>query len=146
MTDATPEGITTETWHKHLEFIQNAVIRMTQNSYLLKGWTVTLVAATFAVSLSVTSVWLVGSALFPTIAFSILDASYLRQERLFRRLYDDVRRDRNKVEPFSLDIQPYKHRVQTTARIMVSTSILPFYGSIALIIVLAVIARLLSST
>ena len=59
---------------------------MTQNSYLLKGWTVTLVAATFAVSLSVSSVWLAGTALLPTVAFSVLDARYVREERLFRRL------------------------------------------------------------
>ncbi len=145
MTKAETDGVSQETWHKHLEFIQNTVTRMTQNSYLLKGWTVTLVAATFAVSLSVTSVWLIVGALFPTIAFSILDAHYLCQERLFRRLYDDVRRDRNKIEAFSLDTQPYKRDVEKPAKIVFSISILPFYGAIALVIVLAVIARVLAA-
>jgi hypothetical protein len=147
----TTEDLAEEAWHKHLEFIQNAISRMTQNSYLLKGWTVTLVAATFAVSISVASVWLVVTALFPTVAFALLDARYLREERLFRRLYDAVRRDRDKnqhekldkVEAFSMDTQPYEKDVEQIAQIMASVSILTFYGSIALVIVLAGIARAL---
>lgn len=147
----TTEDLTEEAWHKHLEFIQNAISRMTQNSYLLKGWTVTLVAATFAVSLSVNSVWLVVTALLPTIAFSVLDARYVREERLFRRLYDAVRRDRDKgcheepdkVEAFSMDTQPYEKDVKKMRETMASVSILPFYGPIAVVIVLAVIARTL---
>ncbi len=151
MTKTTTADLTEEAWHKHLEFIQNAISRMTQNSYLLKGWTVTLVAATFAVSLSVNSVWLVATALLPTIAFSMLDARYAREERLFRRLYDAVRRDRDqswheepdKVEAFSMDTQPYETYVETMRRTWASGSILAFYGPIVLVIVLAGIARAL---
>ncbi len=153
MKGRTTQDLTEEAWHKHLEFIQNAISRMTQNSYLLKGWTVTLVAATFAVSLSVGSVWLVATALLPTVAFSVLDARYVREERLFRRLYDAVRRDRDKdrnkepdkVEAFSMDTQPYEKDVKTMREIMASVSILPFYGSIALVIALAGVARALLS-
>ena len=151
MKKSTTEDLTEEAWHKHLEFIQNAISRMTQNSYLLKGWTVTLVAATFAVSVSVASAWLVATALFPTVAFALLDARYLREERLFRRLYDAVRRDRDKsrhqesekVEAFSMDTQPYEKDVKEMQEIMISVSILPFYGSIALVIMLAGLARAL---
>lgn len=151
MTKMTTENLSEESWHKHLEFVQNVISRMTQNSYLLKGWTVTLVAATFAVSLSVNSAWLVATALLPTIAFSVLDAGYVRGERLFRRLYDAIRRDRDKnyheesdkVEAFSMDTQPYEKDVKKIREIVVSVSILPFYGSIALVIVLASIARVL---
>ncbi len=147
----TTEDLAEEAWHKHLEFIQNAVSRMTQNSYLLKGWTVTLVAATFAVSISITSVWSAATALFPTVAFALLDARYLREERLFRRLYDAVRRDRDKdcheepdkVEAFSMDTKPYEKDVKKTREIMLSVSILPFYGSIALVVLVAIVARAL---
>jgi hypothetical protein len=34
---------------KHLEFIQSTVGRMASNLFLLKGWTITLIAAVFAV-------------------------------------------------------------------------------------------------
>lgn len=33
---------------KHLEFIQNVITRMNSNSFMIKGWCVTLVAALFA--------------------------------------------------------------------------------------------------
>lgn len=35
---------------KHLEFIQYIINRMAKNSFLLKGWTVTIVAAFFALA------------------------------------------------------------------------------------------------
>jgi hypothetical protein len=35
---------------KHLELVQGIVTRMARNSFLLKGWTVTLVAAIFALT------------------------------------------------------------------------------------------------
>ena len=36
---------------KHLEFIQNTINRMARNSFLLKGWMVTIVVGLFAISL-----------------------------------------------------------------------------------------------
>jgi len=35
---------------KHLEFIQTIINRMAANSFLIKGWAITLVAALFALS------------------------------------------------------------------------------------------------
>ena len=35
---------------KHLEFIQNVINRMNSNSFLIKGWAVTLIAAIFALA------------------------------------------------------------------------------------------------
>ena len=35
---------------KHLEFIQGIITRMANNSFMLKGWAVTLVAGIFALS------------------------------------------------------------------------------------------------
>lgn len=35
---------------KHLEFIQLTIIRMNVNSFLVKGWLITLVAAVFVLS------------------------------------------------------------------------------------------------
>ena len=36
--------------HKHLEFVQAAVNRMAGNLFLLKGWSITLIAALFALA------------------------------------------------------------------------------------------------
>lgn len=133
------------TWHKHLEFAQNVVTRMAQNSYLLKGWTITLVAATFVLSLSVTSAWLLAIALIPTVAFSMLDAYYLQQERLFRKLYDHVRQSPDEVEAFALNPRPYlteeKDKIEN---IMRSVSITLFYGPVLVLVLLAILARALT--
>ena len=33
---------------KHLEFIQNAINRMASNSFIIKGWCITLIVGLFA--------------------------------------------------------------------------------------------------
>jgi hypothetical protein len=143
MPEAETENGTREDWHKHLEFIQAAVTKLAQNSYLLKGWTITLVAATFALSLSVTSAWLVAIALLPTVAFAILDAYYLRQERLFRALYNDARLNPDGVEAFSMDTSPYQSAVSGTAKILFSVSVGLFYIPVALVVLIATGVRFL---
>jgi len=92
---------------KHLELIQSVVTRMAGNSALFKGWSVTLSAA--LIGLAAAKDARIQYALlgcFPPILFAILDAFYLRQERLFRKLYDRVRKT-NDVEwekdPFTMD-------------------------------------------
>jgi len=39
-----------ENKRKHLEFIQNIITRMNANSFMIKGWTITLVSALFALA------------------------------------------------------------------------------------------------
>lgn len=141
MTRPETENVTEEGWHKHLELIQGVVTRLAQNSYLLKTWTITLVAATFFLSISATSAWLVAIALIPTVAFSILDAYYLRQERLFRKLYNDVQQHPDHIDPFSMDIRPYEQDVDGVGKIMTSVSIKYFYPPIAVVILVAILAR-----
>lgn len=72
--------------HKHLDYIQATIIRMAANSFLAKGWSVTLVAALFAF----TKLDMVFVAIVPVILLWGIDAYYLFQERLFRSLYHDV--------------------------------------------------------
>lgn len=77
---------------KHLEFIQAAVTRMASNSFLLKGWSVTLAVALLGLAAKDSNARFAFVALIPPICFWALDAYYLRQERLFRKLYDQVRK------------------------------------------------------
>jgi hypothetical protein len=75
----------------HLNLIETVISRMGSNSFLLKGWSVTLVAALFALAAKDTKPALVLVAYLPGLAFWALDGYYLWQETLFRRLYDKVR-------------------------------------------------------
>lgn len=76
---------------KHLEMIQNIITRMANNSFLLKGWAVTLLTGIFALVWEKDGFLHYLLAYIPVFMFWFLDAYYLRQERLYRGLYDEVR-------------------------------------------------------
>jgi hypothetical protein len=75
---------------EHLKFIQAVIARMGTNSFLLKGWTVTLVAALFAFGAKEADRTFLVIAWVPVLVFAGLDAYFLRRERLYRLLYDKV--------------------------------------------------------
>ena len=75
---------------KHLEFIQAVITRMNTNSFQIKGWAITIVAALLAVFASTKNKLFILVSLFPVVVFWFLDAYYLMQERKFRGLYNDV--------------------------------------------------------
>jgi hypothetical protein len=80
-------GMATEDKRKHLDLLQAAITRMAANSYLLKGWCVTLATALFGFSAKEGAPRLALVALLPILAFWGLDAYYLGLERKFRELY-----------------------------------------------------------
>ncbi len=87
---------------KHLELVQGVINRMASNSFMLKGWAVTLVAGIFALAGKDTDKLYFLVAYVPIVIFWGLDAYYLLQERLYRSLYDKVRQtDEDKID-FSL--------------------------------------------
>ncbi len=113
---------------KHLEFIQGVINRMCQNSFLIKGWTVTLVSALFALAANDTNQIFVVIAYFPTIIFWILDSYYLYQERIFRKLYDKVRQQQ--TTDYSLSTEEIDNGVSDWAIAAFSKTIILFYGII----------------
>ena len=81
-----------ENKRSHLEMIQGVVNRLSHNSFLLKGWSVILVSAMFAIAAKDSNMIFIYLAYFPAISFWGLDGYFLHQERLFRALYDHVRK------------------------------------------------------
>jgi hypothetical protein len=89
---------------KHLELIQGVINRLALNSFSVKGWSVTLVAALFALAAKDSNPKYVYVAYLPVITFWGLDGYFLMLERNYRRLYDDVRgRDQTAID-FSMNI------------------------------------------
>ncbi|SRR6266481_461855 len=88
---------------------------MAGNSALLKGWSVTLASALIGwATANNTHVKYVVLGFVPPIFFAVHDAFYLRQERLFRRLYDRIRlMDDNEWQgdPFNMDTSPVVSQV-----------------------------------
>lgn len=87
---------------KHLDMIQGIINRMASNSFMLKGWAVTLVAGIFALASKDADKCYFLIAYIPILIFWGLDSYYLQQERLYRSLYEKVRKIEEKDIDFSL--------------------------------------------
>jgi hypothetical protein len=94
--DLEPERLT------HLELIQTTIARLAGNSFLVKGWAITVAGAFFGFALNSHSTRLAVAASIPTAAFWLLDAYFLHAERLFRALYDEVRSKDKRIAPFAM--------------------------------------------
>ncbi|MGW2960520.1 hypothetical protein ACWDGI_18790 [Streptomyces sp. NPDC001220] len=114
---------------KHLEFLQAVITRLSNHSFLVKGWALTLAAGFFAVSSSQQSWQVAASGLVPLACFWFLDGLFLRQERLFRYLYDDVRRPEVEVETLSMNVGPYLGRISWFEATF-SRTLQLFYGAL----------------
>jgi hypothetical protein len=123
-----------ENKRKHLEFLQGAINRMASNLFLLKGWTITLIAGLFALSAKDSNKAYVLIAYFPALVFWILDGYFLSQERKFRALYDQVRKLEESQIDFSMDTSQFKHELRNTwGGAMFSTTLVMYYGALAAI-------------
>jgi hypothetical protein len=131
--------MSTEERLKHLEFVQALVARMAGNSFFLKGWSVTLSAALFALAAKDSNPAFAGVALFPALSFWGLDAYYLRQERLCRRLYDELRlaTDLVEIEPFALSVAKHHQHVDGWFRTLWSPTVIGLHG-VVLVAILTV--------
>jgi len=128
----------------HLQMVQAVITRMGSNSFLLKGWSVTLVAALFALAAaSKVNPLFVFLAYFPAFAFWSLDAYFLRQERLFRKLYDHVRDVSASETDFSMDTTPFSGAVDSQFEVAFSETLRVFHGMIVATIVVVMIVLLL---
>lgn len=114
----------------HLTFIQGVIARMGQNSFLLKGWSVTIIAALFALAAQGANGKYILVAYFPAIMFWVLDAFFLYQEKLFRKLYDKVASNEINSEQFILKTTLVKGEVEQFASVIFSKTVLPFHGCI----------------
>ena len=128
---------------KHLEMIQNIISRMANNSFLVRGWSVTLVAALFALSAKDSQVLFVYLAYFPAIAFWILDGYYLNQEWLFRGLYNKVRLMNDDQIDFSMDTSTDSEKSWVDA--LFSYTIFIFHGVIMVSIIIVMLIFLKSN-
>lgn len=113
---------------KHLEFAQGVINRMGQNSFLIKGWTVTLISALFALAAKDSNQKFIIVAYFPTIIFWLLDSYFLYQERLFRKLYNHISKQ-SEID-FSLSTKAFDDGLGDWASVAFSKTILLFYGCI----------------
>lgn len=122
----------------HLGFIQGVITRMGSNSFLLKGWSVTLVTAIFALSAKDADHRFVLLAYFPVIIFWVLDGVFLHQEKLFRKLYEEVANGNISIDVFTMNTAAVRGMVSSLPEVIFSKTLLIFHGSIVAVVLFAV--------
>jgi hypothetical protein len=111
-----------------MEFIQGVINRLSTNSFLLKGWSVVLVSALFALSASDSNSAFIFLAYIPAIIFWGLDGYFLWEEKKFRALYDHVRNLQEHEIDFSMDTSGVKDKANGWAAAVFSKTLIPFHG------------------
>lgn len=91
-----------ETRIRYLEAIQRVVDRLSNISFILKGWAVSLVAGLMALAASGSNQGFVLIAYIPIAVFWFLDAYFLMMERQYRDLFKENIDLSKKLEQFTL--------------------------------------------
>lgn len=99
-----------EALHKEIDLIQGCITRMANNSFLLKGWAISIVAVVLALSEDRTNpVFLIIAVLIPLLCFWYLDTFFLHTEKKYRAMYKWVLEQRKQDnEEFQYDLNPHR--------------------------------------
>jgi hypothetical protein len=123
---------------KHLDYIQQTITRMATVSFQIKAWNIGLVTAVLAFAAGDKNPAFLWAALLPAVMLWFLDSFYLRQERLFRALYNAVRLTNSTVEDFSMDTTLYTNLPHTKRwKVLFSETLLSFHGMVLAVVLLA---------
>jgi hypothetical protein len=117
-----------ETEIKHLEFIQTVIGRQASNSFLIKGWALTVAGIFYGFAANELNWRIALVALLPGVVFWGLDAYYLWQERVFRCLYDAVRTGKPAIDPFCMKAKHHPDlQIDKYLRVAVTKTIWSIY-------------------
>jgi hypothetical protein len=106
---------------EHLRMLQAVISRLAQNSFQAKSWSVAIVTAILVLNSRLAQENTCALALFPAVCFWMLDAYYLREERLFRAVYKAS--IEGQIPPFSMDKGRFDSLVPTWFRTMFAPSV-----------------------
>ena len=123
---------------KEIDLIQAIVTRMANTSFLIKGWSVTMMTFIFATKSDPKTLTLV---FVPILLFWMLDAYFLQQERLYRKLYQWVVENRMLSDKylFSLSTARVQDQKRPLILVMFSTTLMVFYGGALLLVIIYMI-------
>jgi hypothetical protein len=136
-----------EVLHKEIDLIQGIIGRMANNSFLLKGWLVSLVVVVLALTkdtiVVAESSYFTLLLLLPVIVFWYLDAFFLHKERCYRKLYEWVIANRNTTDEFlyNLNYKRFEKDVKNIFFIMFSKTLWTFYVFIGFTLIVLIIWR-----
>lgn len=92
---------------KEIDLIQACITRMAQNSFIVKGWMISLLVAVIAIlpdKVDTNIVCIVG--ILVVLCFWYLDGFFLYMEKLYRYKYNWVIKNRNESDEYFYDLNP----------------------------------------
>lgn len=139
---ATPEFQNKEILFKEIDLIEDCIKRMAANSFLLKGWAVTVLSILLGLMANFNS-WKLGSplAIFVCIGFWYLDAVYLKLERLYTRKYNWIIQERKNTDNYQFNLDPFEKNMWLESesediviiKVMFSWTLLPLYATMLIV-------------
>lgn len=88
---------------EYLQMIQEPICRMSTISAIFKGFAATIVAGIAALTYCEVNVLILGLSFVPVVVFAFLDIYYLKIEKKYRFLYEQVRTGAHEVN-FSMQL------------------------------------------
>ena len=128
------EKTTSDDKRKHLEFIQDVINRLSSNTFLFKGWSITIIVAVFTAIVTTQNYNLVWLNLGAVLIFWLIDAYYLMLEQAYRKLYNEVT---------DTDVEKIDYKMSVKQFVGISAwlaafrrpGLLMFYGAILAVII-----------
>lgn len=117
---------------KEIDLIQECIRRMSHNSFMVKGWALTVLAGVTAFTHGDNFkdvVLLICSTTIPFVCFWLLDAFFLHIERKYRRMYDIMLEKRRKGDTTNqFELNPKHINVNCFGKTLFSATLSLFYG------------------
>lgn len=124
-----------EVLSKEASIIQSIIKRKSTDSFMIKGWTVTLIVATLILQGEKLQVLV---AFIPLLSFWFLDAYYQQQMSMYKKLYQWDITNRINTDEYLFDMNAkgrFKDKVPSRPQIMLADKLISFYGSMIILTV-----------
>ena len=135
-----------ETLFKEIDLLQKCIDKASNNSFVVKGWAITLLTVVLALFPEKVNYWFLAIIISgATVAFWYLDAFFLRVDKLYRWKYEWVIKNRPSNQQDLYNLDPYyeemlgndkdgkKRKVPRIIFVMFTPTLLAFYIPLLLI-------------
>jgi hypothetical protein len=129
--EATPNKL------KHLDYLQAAIGRMAQNSFLFKGWAITLASGLSAFGVVQDKKALLSISIVTTVLFWGMDGYYLWLERGFVNIHKQVAKTNEHDVDFNMAVDK-THAFWRWLKTCFRPHLLFFYGTLLVVIIIGI--------
>jgi len=124
-----------EVLSREASIIQSIIKRKSTDSFMIKGWTVTLIVATLILQGEKFQVLV---AFIPLLSFWFLDAYYQQQMSMYKKLYQWDIANRLNTDDHLFDMNAkgrFKSHVPSRLQTMLADKLISFYGAMIILTV-----------